>query len=409
MPVNAPTRPSAGLPYPVEEYQERWQRLYAELDRRGFHAAVIWQRSGGGYDRASDLHWLCNYASLSSGQEPSYLGPVGRAFAALVFHKGEEPTLHICEPADMVDRDAIATTHVLAHNNLPAGVAAALSDAGIEGPVLYNGEDFLPAIYMDTLRAGAPAIEWTPDLKLIWNIHRVKSPRELEAMREAGAVATRALTALMQDLIAGKPECEAAARAAQEIIRSGGGFQRIGTAFGPKSHTVFWSSGLYGYSTRAPQPGDMLRGWVYGPLYKGLWLDPGRAAVCGNNPTLEQRKLLESAVEIIQAMAGAIKPGVHSKDVGALADQMMEAAGNELDQDLWDLYGHGVGKDFFLDPIIPRLGAMQEYGGTYEAGMAVTVEMFLLHKGVGWGTFEHTGLIGEEGWEPLDQTPLLFW
>jgi hypothetical protein len=41
--------------------------------------------------------------------------------------------------------------------------------------------------------------------------------------------------------------------------------------------------------------------------------------------------------------------------------------------------------------------------------MAVTVEMFLLHKGVGWGTFEHTGLVTENGWEPLDRTPLLFW
>jgi hypothetical protein len=41
-----------------------------------------------------------------------------------------------------------------------------------------------------------------------------------------------------------------------------------------------------------------------------------------------------------------------------MADGMMEAAGNDLDKDLWDLYGHGVGKDFFLDPVIPRLGAM---------------------------------------------------
>jgi Xaa-Pro dipeptidase len=400
---------SAAMPYPVEEYQERWARLYAELSRRGVDAAVIWQRSGGGYDRASDLHWLCNYAALSSGQEPAYLGPVGKAFAALVFHKGQEPTLHMCEPYDLIDHDAIATTNVVAHENLPEGVGKALREAGIEGEVLYNGEDFLPAMYMEAIRREAPAVEWVPDLRLIWAIHRIKSPRELVAMRETGEVATRALTALMEGLIAGRPESEAAAAAAQEIIRTGGGFQRIGTAFGKKAEKVFWSSALTGYTTASPQPGDMLRGWIYGPLHKGFWLDPGRAAVCGNKPTPEQRKLLEASAEIIQAMAGMIKPGVHSQDVGAMADKMMEDAGNELDADLWDLYGHGVGKDFFLDPVIPRLGAMPEYTGTYEAGMAVTVEMFLLHKGVGWGTFEHTGLVTDDGWEPLDRTPLIFW
>jgi Xaa-Pro aminopeptidase len=408
MSATAATR-SIGLPYPVEEYQQRWQRLYAELDRRGYGAAVMFQRSGGGYDRAADLHWLCNYASLSSGQEPSYLGPVGKAFAALVFHNGEEPTLHICEPADLIDRDQVATGRIVDHENLPEGVGAWLRDAGIEGPVLYNGEDFVPEPYMRTLREQAPAVEWVPDLKLIWEIHNIKSPLEIDAMREAGEVATRALTILMEALIAGEPENEAAARAGAEILRSGGGFQRIAAAHGPKAESVIWSTGLYGYSTLAPQPGDMIRGWVYGPLFKGLWLDPGRAAVCGNQPTPEQRRLLESAAAIIEGMMGAIRPGVHSKEVGALADRMMEEAGNELDEDLWDLYGHGVGKDFFMPPVIPRLGAMPEYGGVYEPGMAVTVEMFMLHKGVGWATFEQTGLVGEDGFERLDKTPLLFW
>src|SRR3954470_15865230 len=141
MSATVPAR-ALGLPYPTEEYQDRWRRLYAELQRRDHGAAVFFQRSGGGYDRAADLHWLCNYGSLSSGQEPSYLGPVGKAFAALVFHKGEEPTLHICEPSDLVDHDAIATTNVVDHENLPQGVGRALREAGIEGPVLYNGEDF---------------------------------------------------------------------------------------------------------------------------------------------------------------------------------------------------------------------------------------------------------------------------
>jgi Xaa-Pro aminopeptidase len=398
-----------GLPFPVEEYQERWGRLYDEIRSRGYETAVIWQRSGGGFDRAGDLHWLCGYASLASGQEPAWLGSPGRGFAALVFTGAQEPELHIAEPADMIDHDTVATTRIVSNPDLHEGVAAALRAAGVEGPVLHNGDDFIPAGHMRRLQEANRDIEWVPVHDLLWVIHRIKSPLERDAMRQVGVTATRALTALMEGLIAGERECEAASKAAREIIAGGGSFQRIGAASGPISETVMWSSGLYGYGTKAPQEGHMVRGWVDGPIHAGLWADPGRVAVCGNRPTPEQRNLIESAAGVVEALMAAIRPGVTAEEVGALGDRLMEEAGNEIDEDLWDLYGHGIGKDFYMTPIIPRLGRLPGLGGTYEEGMAVTVELFLRHKGVGWATFEVTGLVEAHGFEALDKTPLIFW
>jgi len=397
------------LPYPVEEYEARWERLYDELARRGQRTAVIWQRSAGSYDRAGDLHWLCNYASLASGQEPDWLGSAGKGFAALVFHDRQQPVLHIAEPEGFADLEQIATDHVVHHDNLPAGLATYLVDNRIEGAVLHNGDDFVPWNMVRILEQKAPEVEWIATNDLFWKIHRIKSPLELDAMRRTGDVASRALTALMEGLIAGERECDAAARAASEIVRAGGGITRIGAAHGKKSETIFWSRGLYGYGTEAPVPGDLVRGWVYGPLLDGIWLDPGRVAVCGNKPTAAQRRLIESAVGVVESLVGAIKPGVDSRDVGRLGDRLMEEAGNEADVDLWDLYGHGIGKDFYMTPVIPRLGVLDDFADVYEPGMAFTVELFLLHKGVGFATLETTGLVTETGTEILDTTPMIWW
>jgi Xaa-Pro aminopeptidase len=400
----------SALPFPRDEYEGRWARVYDTLEARGYGTAVFWQRSGGSYDRASDVHWLTGYASLSSGQEPSLGGTPGRAFAALVFHEGAEPVLHIAEPVAMTDLTAIATSAVVDHEDLPAGVARALKEIGVDGEIVHNADDFLPIEFMRTIESEAPGIKWIGADDLLWAAQAVKSSREQERMRAAGEIVTEALTVLMEALIAGEPESEAAARAASVVIRAGGGLQRIGIHHGPKSEMAMWSSGLYGYSTDAPAPGDFVRAWIYGPLLDGYWLDPGRTAVAGNSPRPEQKELIEAAASITDELMSRIRPGVTAEELGRLGDQLLAEAGGDADA-LWDLYGHGVGKDFYLPPIIPAAGTRvpERAGGTYEAGMGVTVEIFLRRKGVGFAAFERTALVTEDGVEPLDRTPMLFW
>ena len=61
----------------------------------------------------------------------------------------------------------------------------------------------------------------------------------------------------------------------------------------PVSHgdsiQYFTRSPISGFSQDAAQPGEMVRGWVYGPIYQGYWLDPGRTAIAGGKGTPEQR------------------------------------------------------------------------------------------------------------------------
>ena len=79
-----------------------------------------------------------------------------------------------------------------------------------EGKVALVGSDFLPMKYWLQLEQQTPEVDWVPEDDLVREVRLIKSPRELELFREAGELVTRAHTALMEALIAGKTEGEAA-------------------------------------------------------------------------------------------------------------------------------------------------------------------------------------------------------
>jgi Xaa-Pro dipeptidase len=99
---------------------------------------------------------------------------------------------------------------------------------------------------------------------------------------------------------------------------------------------------------------------------------------------------------------------VRSDDVGLMTDELMEKAGHQ-GGDRWWLYGHGIGKDFYMTPVIPSRGRGAHLVDTYEPGMGFTIELFLRHEGVGLAAFECDGIVTESGHELLDTTPMVWW
>jgi Xaa-Pro aminopeptidase len=403
--------------FPRDEYVERWARLEAELKRTGYDAAVLWQRTGGSYDRAGDVWYLSGYASHSSGQEPSS-NSVGRSFAALLVRVGHEPELHIAEPVHTVDRRYVAVEDIYAHDeDLATGLGTRLKELGVTGRVAYAGDDFLPILMFRLLSKATPEIEWVPEEYLLFEIQNHKSELELDLYREGGEVASRALTALMEGLIKGERQCDAAAKAAAIIVGSGGGFQRIGVHTGDASELAMWDFPLYGYSSEAAQPGDMVRAWVYGPIRGGYWLDPGRSSVCGT-PSPERKRLVESGAALTQTVMDAIKPGVTPREVGAAGDAFVKQLGYSDDKGgaIWDLYGHSI-STFWLGPNIPAFGAHADEGDPgwwnvdrpFHEGQVYTAETFTRDPGVGTATFEEVFIVHESGLEVLSTTPMVFW
>lgn len=392
------------LYFPPEEYEERWRRAEDEMTRRGHPIALVWGKTGFSAERSMDLLYLTNYASPQEHErdQPGFWN--ARSYAAVILEAGEPPELHTDEA--LPQRALIATERVEGHDDVVAGVARALRRRKPQSPVAFVGENFLPAKYFRELCEQAPEVRFTVDDDLIARVRRIKSARELEAFREGGAIASAGLNALMENLIAGRSEAEAAAAAAAEIVRRGGDYHAIPCCHGEMTK-FFAIDPLTGYSTRAPRPGDLVRGWVFGPIFQGYWLDPGRSAVCKGKNAPRQRKLVEDCAAIVEGVMGAVRAGARVRDVAALGQRLHAAAGGEADQSggIWPYFGHGNGAMWEPPFIHPELCGADE---VFEANMVASAETFLYRKGVGSAGIETNYIVGPNGVEAITNSPMLW-
>jgi Xaa-Pro aminopeptidase len=399
-----------------DEYLARWARVQAAMAAAGYETLLVWQRSASAYDKVGDVYWLTNFYTQGSGQDP-YSPELDEpwTFAAVLIRKGREPELHIGLTDDEIDASKIFCGKRVSHTpHMTAKFAEYLRAERIEGRVAVVGDDVLPGKFDRILRHALPQIEWVPDETFLEGPQMIKSARELEAYRIAGGLVTDALTSAMEAMIAGERACEAAARAAAVIMRGGGGFHRINISHSAAAMRSPLSFDFYGYDMDAPAAGDPFSIWIYGPIFAGYWLDPGRTAICGKHPTAEQKKLVETCATLVADMVKAIKPGVAARDVAIRWAEIAKKTGY-FDERLGDdLFGHGLGPGF-PGYTIPRGDAdVGPFGlkclkGPLKPGMVLAAEAFLKRPGVAAVGFENNFVVTDTGAELLDKTPMLFW
>ena len=392
-------------PFPLDEYEARWQRVHDEMQKKGYELAVVWGKTSGVYERAGDVLYLANFFSTHSGQEPDTVLWNGRAYSAVLMQPGQVPELVTDEAEGRFD--IIATDRFSGPYDPINGVAESIKKFKPKGKVVVVGTDPLPMKYWKQLDAQLPGIDWAFDDDFIRNVRLVKSPRELDLFREAGELVTKAHIPMMEALIAGKKESEAAGIAGKILLEGGGNWHRMPISHGAVSEYLE-SDPLTGFSTRAPKKGDIVHGFIYGPIYKGYWLDPGRTAVCGGKPNAEQKKLIETLVGVMRKLMAEIRPGVSVKKVGELGDKLTAESGyyNEVLKTNWPYYGHSNGCMWEAPYIEPRLCTDED---KFLENMVASVEAFYTADGVGTAVFETNFIINKDGVEEITKTPHLFW
>jgi Xaa-Pro aminopeptidase len=400
LPSVAPFRP-----FPVDEYETRWNRVYDLMARKGYRVAVVWGKTSGVYERAGDTLYLTNFFSTHSGQEPDTVLWNGRSYNAVILEDGQVPELITDESEPRLD--IIATDRFRGLYNPIQGVADALKERKVRGKVAFVGSDTLPLKYWLQLQELSRGIDWQFEDDLIRDVRRSKSARELALFREAGKLVTGAETALIEALIAGKTEAEAAAEGGKILLEAGGAWHRIAISHGDRSEFLE-SDPLTGFSTIAPKKGDIVHAFIYGPILKGYWLDPGRTAVCGGRPSAGQRDLVESLVGVMRRLMAEIKPGVKVKDVGLLGDRLSVESGyfNEVLKTAWPYYGHSNGCMWEKPYIEPRLCTDDDL---FEENMVASIEGFFTGKDVGTAAFETNYIVTKTGVEEITPVPHLFW
>lgn len=151
-------------------------------------------------------------------------------------------------------------------------------------------------------------------------------------------------------------------------------------------------------------------------IFQGYFSDASRMFMIGNVSD-EAKRLVEVTKECLEIGIKAVKPWGYVGDIGAAIHEYATSKGYSV---VVDFAGHGVGKEFHEDPIIPHVGRAGT-GMVLAPGMVFTIEPMInqgdyhlyVDKDNGWTAYtqdgflsaqwEHTLLVHEYGIEILTQ------
>ena len=390
------------------EYEARWLATADEMRRRGIDSAVVWSRGAGTFERFQDTYYLTNYYSCNSGCGEDWMqrGTRAAGYCAVILRAGREPILIADDPT--VDVSQIAAGRVVAETDVVAAVARTMVEERLKGEVALVGSECITAKHFRELQELTPGVHWSGADDLVLDVRVIKSPYELDLFREGGKTVTNAMNAMFETVQNGGSEADGAGAAAREVYLRQGNINFCHLGHGKWTAERMTDQPMSGYSTRTPAKGDLLRGWVYGAMHKGYWLDPGRTTVVGLNPTPEQRFLVESGAEYVEKLRALIRPGQHVKAVAMEGRRLRNQFNGETatEGDWFEIFGHGNGL-FWEPPVIDF-----KYDGKHSVfapGMVATAEIFLELPGVGMAGFGQNFIVTAEGTELLTKTPLLWW
>jgi len=250
----------------------------------------------------------------------------------------------------------------------------------------FDGRPSREKAFADALekRLGAPIRDASPILD---ELRRVKTPEEIEAMREASRVGAEGMRAAMRACRPGRFEWELAAEANATYLRLGARgpayFAIVGA--GPNSIVLH-----YYRKHRRIEDGEVVL-IDFGPEVNYYTTDITRTFPANGKFTARQREVYEACLAAQEATLAAVKPGVTIADLTRVASEAIRKAG----------FGKYIlhGPCHYIGLAVHDVG---EYGKPLEPGVCITVEPGIYVPGEAIGVrIEDTIVVTEKGHENL--------
>jgi methionyl aminopeptidase len=205
----------------------------------------------------------------------------------------------------------------------------------------------------------------------------LKSPAELQIMREAGRINASVLAAVKERLKPGVSTYDLNA-AAEEVLRKHGcisPFKGYGHPPFPSSITVSINQELvHGIpsKSRKLKSGDIVS-IDCGTIYQGWVADSAFSAGVGDISP-EAKELLDVTEKALHAGIEKMRVGNRTGDVSAAIQNYVESRGYYLTR---EYTGHGVGRQMHEGPQVPNYGKAGS-GMPLKAGMTIAIEPMVL-------------------------------
>jgi methionyl aminopeptidase len=248
-------------------------------------------------------------------------------------------------------------------------------------------------------------------------MQKIKTPAEIEAMRECGKILATIFEGLKERVKPGVSELELDAWVDGEIKKHGAiATYKTSEVNFPASICISTNDQIvHGIPTSyVLQEGDVV-GFDLVITYKNMKTDSAFTMVVGKANGV-QKHLLSNTERSLYAGIDAIKGPVRIGDIGAAIEKVLREAKLGI---VRDLVGHGVGHEMHEAPEIPNYGK-KGTGGLLTPGDTIAIEPMatlggekILQDDDGWtictrdgslaAHFEHTVLVTEDGVEILTQ------
>ena len=377
--------------------QDGVRRIAAE---RGLDGVVVFSRGGAFMDMSHDVLYLANHYS----QQP-YMGDeagIGTARSHGVCVIPVEGPVRVVVDIpwwrpDLVVADDITTTiHVV------EGAAAAVREAGLaHGRLGLVGASYMTAASYLGLVAELPDAQIVREDDLVEQLRIRKSPAELQLIRAACDLGNATLETLLGAVVEGATEAEAVGEASRTLIAGGGVLYDAACGSGPWAGQFTYNRLPSADATRRFEKGDMFHVDCYG-AFGGYLFDFGRSRVVGDDPSPAQAQLLEATIDCVETVCAAIRPGATAGEAYDVCEQWLRdsplpAWTTEEDPEMesFPAAGHGLGMMWERPYLMPGDATV------LEPGMYLAVEMLLAHPEGGAASFEHNGLVTDDGFEIL--------
>lgn len=245
----------------------------------------------------------------------------------------------------------------------------------------------------------------------------VRTPAEIDAMRESGKMLATVLDVMVKKSAADKTPRDMAALAKQELKALGGEPAFLNFYGYPDIICISVNNQVQHSipSERPFKPGDIVN-YDFGVRHKGMVTDGGVSIAIEDQTTAETARLLKGTKQALYEALRVVKHGRRVGDVSAVIERTLRKHKLGI---VRELVGHGVGHELHEDPEIPNWGKAGT-GPILKAGMTIAIEPIttlgsprIVEAADGWtlltvdgswsAQFEHTVLVTPTGCEILTQ------
>jgi len=362
------------------EFRSRVQRCAAEMRRAGLDALIAYGS-------------LVHYGSVRyfTGYEP-WLTPEEWAFAVIT--PDAAIALLSNSPWDFWDflkRDSTWVEDVTIGSDWVNAIASRLPASARR--VGVAGWSAFPAATYEGLRQRYPRATFTDATSLVRQLREIKSPAEIEILRQVGELSDLGGFALFEAAVPGQTEREVVSRIDTALMCGGAEQMAYATILGSGPRTI---ASCFQPGSRRIAEGDIVQ-LDCGPMLDGYKADFSRVVIAGDERPPRALRLVDTVAEMYEACAAKLRAGTPCSEVARAGLAVAEARGFSPRENLFRsanypdmvFMGHGIGLE---NPDPPGMLTLTNDRPLQE-GMVINLEPILLDPDVGGARIETSFVI----------------